>query len=116
MRFLLTIIIVAAVIVPSCKQSQPKTSFTVDSLATVYAELLVLNERYTISKDSLSAQQYESDYQDILQRHDYTKDRFSRDLETVSRSPEAFRILCDRAIAKFQEMRRKPTLLQGRTS
>lgn len=107
MRIQVITIIVAGIVFGSCKQPPPKISVNVDSLATVYAELLVLNERYNLSKDSLSARQYEADYTDILQKYNYTKDRFSRELETVSKSPDDFRHLCDRALAEFQQMRRK---------
>lgn len=114
MRVLLTFTIAAIVLFPCCKQSPAKISVNVDSLSTVYAELLVLNERYSIGKDSLSAQQYETDYTDVLQKHNYTKEQFSRELETVSGSPEAFRVLCDRVLTKFQEMRRKPSPPESR--
>jgi hypothetical protein len=113
--FLLTVV---AIIVLSCsKQSPQKSSVDVDTLANVYAELLVLNERYSLAKDSLSAQQYESDYGEVLRRHDYTTDRFVSELGSVSQSPDSFRQLCDRALTKFQEMRRKPSPVetQGRS-
>ncbi len=111
------IYVVIAIFVFSCsKQSQQKSSVDVNTLANVYAELLVLNERYSLSKDSLSAQQYEIDYEEVLQKHDYTKDRFVSELGSVSQSPEAFRQLCDRAMAKFLEMRKMPAtaITQGR--
>jgi hypothetical protein len=99
-----------AVLVSSCGRPSPrKISVNVDTLANVYAELLVLNERYSLSKDSLSSQQYESDYKQVLQNHDYTRDRFVSELESVAQSPDDFRQLCDRALANFQLMRRKPS-------
>lgn len=109
MRTLLTFTVIATIVVSCSKQSPQKTSVDVDTLANVYAELLVLNERFGLSKDSLSAQQYENDYGEILRRHDYTKDRFASELKSVSQSPDSFRQLCERALLKFQEMRRKPS-------
>jgi hypothetical protein len=106
----LLIVTFLAVLVSSCGKPSPrKTSVNVDTLANVYAELLVLNERYNISTDSLSSQQYESDYKQVLQNHDYTKERFVSELESVVQSPDEFRKLCDRALANFQLMRRKPS-------
>lgn len=113
--FLLTVV---AIIVLSCsRQSPQKTSVNVDSLANVYAELLVLNERYSLAKDSLSAQQYESDYGEALRSRGYTKDRFVSELGSVSQSPDSFRQLCDKALTKFQEMRRRSSVagMQGRS-
>jgi hypothetical protein len=106
----LLILTFVAVLVSSCGKPSPrKTSVNVDTLANVYADLLVLNERYSISKDSLSSQQYESDYNRVLQNHDYTKERFVSQLESVAQSPDEFRQLCDRALANFQLMRHKPS-------
>jgi len=108
MRVLPILAVIAGIILAGCQQSPPKVSVNVDSLGTVYAELLVLNERYSLSKDSLSAQQYDSAYTDVLQKNQYTKDRFSRELETVSKSPDAFRQLCERVLAQFRVMRQMP--------
>jgi len=104
----LLIFTVASFILFSCsKQPQEKTSVNVDTLASVYAELLVLNERYNLSKDSMSAQQYETDYEETLRKHDYTKARFVAELESVAQTPGPFRQLCDLASNKIQEMRKK---------
>ena len=100
---------ITAVIALSCKrESSAKTSFNVDSLANAYAELLVLNERYNLAKDSLSGQQYETEYNDVLRAHNYTKDQFVSEIKSAAESPDSFRQLCDRAFARFQEMRKKP--------
>jgi hypothetical protein len=99
-----------AVLVSSCGRPSPRhISVNVDTLANVYAELLVLNERYSLSKDSLSSQRYEFDYKQVLQNHDYTKERFVSELESVAQSPDEFRKLCDRTMTNFQLMRRKAT-------
>ncbi len=100
---------VAAVIICSCTKRPPhRTSVNVDTLATVYAELLVLNERYNLDRDSLSAQRYQQEYRDVLDRHKYTKEEFESEIESVAASPDEFRILCDRALAKFQQIRTHP--------
>ena len=105
---ILLILMFVSFLVSSCgRQSPQKSSVNVDTLASVYSELLVLNERYSLSKDSLSPQQYESDYREVLQSHDYSKERFVSELESVAQSPEEFRQLCDRALTNFQHMRRK---------
>ena len=109
MRILLTPILVSF-LVSSCGRRSPQiSSINVDTLAIVYSELLVLNERYSLSKDSLSSQQYESDYREVLENHKYSKDRFVAELGSVAQSPEDFRRLCDRALTNFQHMRRKPS-------
>jgi len=107
MKILLTLILGSIVLSSCSKQSPQKISVNVDTLATVYSELLVLNERYSLSKDSLTPQQYESEYKEVLSSHHYTKERFALELETVARSSDDFRRLCDRAMTNFQLMRRK---------
>ncbi len=102
-------LLVASLIVCSCsRQPVRKATFNVDTLANVYAELLVLHERYTLGKDSLSSQQYEQEYQNVLERHRYTKKEFTFEMESIAASPDEFGELCDRALTRFQEMRRRP--------
>jgi len=99
----------ATLIVISCgKQTSHTSSVNVDTLATTYAELLVLNERYDIGKDSLSAERYETEYGNVLRAHHLTKDEFVAKFDAVVQSPEQFRTLSDRALARIQEIRRKP--------
>jgi len=106
MRIALITIVAAAIVLGSCTESPKRPSFNADTLATVYAELLVLNERYSLSKDTLSPQQYQADYEEVLSRHKFAKDQFAADLEAASLSPDTFRLVCDRAMAQFQEMRK----------
>ncbi len=110
MRTLIVIGIVSICFYSCTKPAPRKTSVNLDTLATVYAELLVLNERYTLSKDSLSAVQYEAEYGDILRRHNYSKDRFGSELGSVVQSSDDFKQLCDRALTNFQRMRPKPSI------
>jgi cell shape-determining protein MreC len=107
----LLIPIFVSFLVSSCgRQSTQISSVNVDTLASVYSELLVLNERYSLSKDSLSSQQYESDYREVLRSHEYSKERFVSELESVAQSPDQFRQLCDRALMNFQQMRRRASI------
>ena len=108
MKTLLMFAVIAVFMFSCGKQSQQKPSVDVDTLANVYAELLVLNERYSVSNDSLSTQRYETDYKEVLRRHNYTKDRFVSELGSVSQSPDSFRQMCDRAMTRFLEMRKMP--------
>jgi len=109
MKTLFIFTVASVIIFPCCEQPAKKTSINSDTLATVYAELLVLNERYSLSKDSLNADQYQTDYTEILRKHDYTRDRFASELRSVAESPAVFKRLCDQTMARFQEMRRKPS-------
>lgn len=105
-------LLVATMILCSCGKQSPRiASVNVDTLANVYAELLVLNERYDLGRDSLSAQQYQEEYRTVLQSHKYTKEEFESQIQSAATSPGEFRVLCDRALAKFQEMRGRPTAI-----
>ncbi len=104
--------LVVITIACSCgRRSLHASSVNVDSLANAYAELLVLNERYSLGRDTLSAEQYQHDCRNVLQRHQYTEEEFESQMETVAASPDEFRVLCDRALARFQDMRRGPMLV-----
>ncbi len=101
-------LVIAATIACSCgKQQSRAVSVDVDTLANVYAELLVLNERFDLGRDSLSAGEYEREYRTVLQSHKYTKEEFESQIQSVAASPENFKLLCERALTRFQEMRRK---------
>jgi Domain of unknown function (DUF4296) len=103
------VLLVAATIFCSCSRQSPHTTtVNVDTLANVYADLLILNERYNLGTDSLSAQEYEADYHDVLQQHKYTKEEFESQMQSAAGSPDEFRVLCERVLTRFQEIRRRP--------
>lgn len=107
--------VIIAVIIVSCGRPSPGTTpSSIENLANVYTELLVLNERYSLSKDSLSSQQYTSKYNEILEKRQYTKEKYTSDFEWAAQSPERFRQLCDRVTARLQEMRVRPDTLEKR--
>ncbi len=108
MRTFLTSLMVLMTLFSACKQSQGASSIDIERLSSVYAELLVLNERFDLSKDSLSNQKYVTMYREILQKHRMTKDEYASQFEAVTTAPEMYRQLCDRALTKLQQMRGMP--------
>jgi hypothetical protein len=115
MRTALSSFIVVSLLFVSCKKSQGTSSVNIGQLADAYAELLVLNERYGMAKDSLSSQRYATEYRQILRNHSLTKEEYASQFETVVTSASLYRELCDRALAKLQTMRGRPdtTRTQG---
>lgn len=107
MRIISTITFIAVIAFPCCKQSPETVPANLEPMATTYTELLVLNQRYTLSKDSLSTDRYDAEYQEILRRNNYTKERYFSELESLAQSPGSFKLLCDRALTKLQEMKTK---------
>jgi hypothetical protein len=107
MKNLLTIAVAAAIAFPGCTRSPQIPNVDVEALADTYAELLVLNERYNLSKDSLSAHQYALDYQEILRSHKFTEKQYVSELESCIQSPVLSKQLFDRTMAKLQEERPK---------
>ncbi|HEY6952730.1 MAG TPA: hypothetical protein VI758_10005 [Bacteroidota bacterium] len=106
MRFILIIAFVAVIALPCCKQAPNSVPANMESLATTYAELLVLNQRYTLAMDSLSADRYDSEYLEILRRNNYTREQYFSELESMTQSPGSYKLFCDRALAKLQEMKK----------
>jgi hypothetical protein len=107
MKNLLILVVIVFFIFPGCTQKQKVPDVNVEAVADTYAELLVLNERYSLSKDSLSAQRYTSDYQDILREHKFTQKQYVSVLESVVQSPVLSKQLFDRMMAKLQEKNAK---------
>jgi hypothetical protein len=105
MRYFIIVAFVSILAFGSCKRSQTASTGNLDALSRAYAELLVLNEHYTLAKDTISAQEYESRYRGILQKYNFTKEEFVAEYESVSQSPESFRQLCDLTLRRLQEMR-----------
>ncbi len=108
MRTFLTTLTVSVIFLSSCRQTRVSPSINVERLANAYAELLVLNERYNLSKDSLTTQQYVSAYEGILRSYDLTKDEYVAQFKTALASPGLYRQLCDKSLAKLQTMRPQP--------
>jgi hypothetical protein len=117
MRTVLNLFVVAALMFPACKKLQGTSAVNVTQLADTYAELLVLNERYSLTKDSLSSQRYATEYRQILRNHSLTKEEYASQFETVVTSASLYRELCDRALMKLQTMRGRPdtTGMRGRS-
>ena len=107
MKNFLIVVFVACLIIPGCTQSPRTPSVSVDTMADTYAELLVLNERYSLSKDSLSASQYTSEYEEILRNHKFAKEQYVSELELFAQSPTLSKQLFDMTMTKLQEKRTK---------
>jgi hypothetical protein len=108
MRTALSSFIVVALLFVSCKKSQGTSPINIGQLADAYAELLVLNERYSMAKDSISSQRYATEYQQILRNHNLTKEEYASEFETAACNASLYRELCDRALARLQTMRGRP--------
>ncbi len=117
MRTLTTSLALSLALLSSCTKTQVGPSVDVQRLADVYTQLLVLNERYNLSKDSLSQQQYAAACERILHTNGMTKDDYVSQFETVTASPGLYRQLCDLALMNLQRMRQKPdsSAVQGRS-
>lgn len=105
MRTVLVSLALLSLIITSCRKLQMTTPVDVGRLADTYAELLVLNERYTLAKDSLSSQRYVAAYQEILRSHNLTKEEYASQFETVVCDASLYRDVCDRALKRLQSMR-----------
>ena len=108
MRIVLSSFIICSLAFVSCRKMQVGSSVNVGQLADTYAELLVLNERFVMTKDSLAGQRYAAEYQGILQRHNFTKEEYTSQFEIAASHAPLYRELCDRALKKLQTMRTGP--------
>jgi hypothetical protein len=91
--------------VVSCQRSGPDSSVGIERLANAYAQLAILNERTTLAKDSLSFSQYGPRSLEILKKYGYTKEQFMAEFQTVSRSPDQFKQMCDLAVKRAEHLR-----------
>ncbi len=113
MRTFIGSVLVLSLVVASCGKMQGSSSIDVGRLADTWAELLVLNERYTLAKDTLSGQKYVTEYQSILRNHGLTKEEYTSQFETVVCNAAMYRDLCDRALKRLQTMRSGSDPMRG---
>ncbi len=105
MRIVPATLIALTFLFASCSKLPGTSTIDVGRLADTYAELLVLNERYTLAKDSLSSERYIREYQQILRSHDLTKEEYASQFESAVCDASLYRDLCDRALRRLQTMR-----------
>ncbi len=114
MRSWLTFIFVAVLVFAACKQPSSASVVDVDQLGDTYAELIALNERYSVSKDTASRQAYMTEYQQILQQHHLTKEEYASQFLETTANASLYRQLCDRALTRLQTMKTKPDTARTR--
>jgi hypothetical protein len=69
----------------SCEQHSDKEF---DRLASAYAEILILNERYNSPTDTLSKSTYNTQREEILKKYGFSAEEFQNEMKIIFNTPE----------------------------
>jgi len=105
MRLTLTCLLTTLLFFLACKrQSSPQPD---DKLASLYAELILLNEEYKHPSSPLTREEYDRKIAAILKKYDTSKEEFSSRLQTLSADQERFQAFHQSVSKKLLESRTK---------